>query len=270
MSVKVSSWVWHEVAGVNGNELILLLALADVADDSGRCRFVDDESALTYSALAEKGRVSKSTVIRIIAGLRERGLIEQVKGVKSRPNEFRVLVPWAERSGSNLTPNGVAGVADSVSTAQDSVSTATEFGVNDDSRSSLKRIDVIDVSTSGVQTVGVRFAQPLCDVLIAELIRNEVKVPEQVSKRWLDAARLMVDADGRDPHQAKALIEWACRDAFWRSNILSMPKFREKFDALRLARDRAPGRRSTVENSREAAQILEDRRAQRDLQAVGS
>ncbi len=41
MSVKVSSWVWHDVraAQVKGNEMLALLALADVADDDGRCRF---------------------------------------------------------------------------------------------------------------------------------------------------------------------------------------------------------------------------------------
>lgn len=77
MSVKVSSWVWHgaEAAEVTGNELVLLLALSDVSDDRGRCRYIDDEGDLTYAVLAKKVRVSRSTLIRMVAKLRERGLL---------------------------------------------------------------------------------------------------------------------------------------------------------------------------------------------------
>jgi DNA-binding Lrp family transcriptional regulator len=241
VSVKVSSWVWHEATwsdgtDISGNDLVFLLSLADVADDNGRCRFVDDEEGLTYPALQSKARISKSTVVRIVDRLREDGLIEHRAGVKGRPNEFRVLVPWAQISGANMTPNGDSGVQDSVSSGADSVSSEAVFGVNDDALSSLSRTNVSDVTTSATPleegTVGQRFAQPLCDVLSAQLIRLQVK--HSVTKRWLDAARLLVDADGRDPHEAKALIEWALRDSFWMQNIHSMPKFRERYDQLRL------------------------------------
>lgn len=145
MSVKVSSWVWHEAPKtVTGNDLILLLALADVADDNGRCRYVDEEEGLTYAALERKSRVSRSTVIRIVARLREAGLVEQIPGVKGRPNEFRVLVPWAQKSGSKLTPKCPEGLADSVSSETDSVSSDALFGVNADDRSSYRRTDVTE------------------------------------------------------------------------------------------------------------------------------
>lgn len=133
MSVKVSSWVWHgdETAGLAGNEMILLLALADVADDNGRCRFVTDDADLKYGVLAKKARVSRSTLIRLLARLREGGLLEQTPGVKGTPNEFRIVVPWAEGFGSNLKPN-----------ADDSVSSGDEFGLITDDPASLIRNDV--------------------------------------------------------------------------------------------------------------------------------
>lgn len=142
MSVKVSSWVWHgaECAELAGNEMILLLALADVADDNGRCRFMTEDDDLSYAGLARKARVSRSTVIRIMAKLREAGLVEQVAGVKGRPNDIGIRVPWSQKSGSNLEPK-----QDSVSRATDSVSTPTLFGVTADVDSSLIRIDVRDV-----------------------------------------------------------------------------------------------------------------------------
>jgi DNA-binding Lrp family transcriptional regulator len=268
VSVKVSAWVWHEArdrdgSEVAGNELVLMLALADVADDSGRCRFVDEDTGLTYEALAEKVRVSKRTVIRMVAALREAGLIDVVKGVKGRPNEFRVLISATAKSGDNLAPNDDETGPDSVTTATDSVTTEAGFGDNGDTRSSYPRVREADVSTSGPSTLGQRFAQPLCEVLVGELIRNEVKYPDPMSKRWLDAARLLVDVDKRDPHQAKTLIEWACRDGFWRANILSMPTFREQYDKLRLARERATGKPSTMQQGRNVDERL------RALQAAG-
>ena len=146
MSVKVSSWVWHgeETAEISGNEMILLLALADVADDNGRCRFVADDDDLTYPTLARKARVSTRTIIRMIASLRESGLLDQVKGTKSRPNEFQIMVPWAQAFGDNLAQNE-SGSGDSLApNIADSVTPVTLFGDNPGARSSLKRIDVVN------------------------------------------------------------------------------------------------------------------------------
>ena len=134
MSVKVSSWVWHgdEAKGVTGNELVLLLALADVADDRGRCRYIDDEGDLTYAVLADKVRVSRSTLIRTVSKLRERGLLAHTPGTKKHANAFQVLVPWVDSSGFNLEPN-----------TSDEVSNPTGFGVKSDERTSLIRNDVL-------------------------------------------------------------------------------------------------------------------------------
>lgn len=141
MSVKVSSWVWHgdETSELSGNEMILMLALADVADDSGRCRFLADDEDLSYGSLSRKARVSRSTLIRLLTKLREVGLVEQAKGVKGRPNEFRIVVPWASGFGSNLEPNA----KDSVSSGANEVSSEPGFGLISDVRSSS--IDVLNV-----------------------------------------------------------------------------------------------------------------------------
>lgn len=138
MSIKVSSWVWHgdETAELAGNEMILMLALADVADDNGRCRFLADDEDLSYRRLVRKARVSKSTLIRLIAKLRDSGLLEQEsKGTKGKPNEFRILVPWAAESGVNLTPKSV-----------DSVSPEPAFGLIADDHSSIERKTVSGAS----------------------------------------------------------------------------------------------------------------------------
>lgn len=44
----------------------------------------------------------------------------------------------------------------------------------------------------------------------------------------------MLDRDGRKPAEAHWLIDWCQNDQFWRPNIGGMPKFRAKYDQLRL------------------------------------
>lgn len=75
--------------------------------------------------------------------------------------------------------------------------------------------------------------EALCIRLADRIEANGSKRPT-IGKTWLDAARRMIDIDGRDPAKAATLIDWCQQDRFWRSNILSMPTFREKYDQVRL------------------------------------
>lgn len=77
----------------------------------------------------------------------------------------------------------------------------------------------------------------LCDVL-ADLIAANGSNRPKIGKAWRDAARLMIDKDGRDPVKAERLIRWCQADDFWKPNVLSMPTFREKYDTLRLQANR--------------------------------
>lgn len=61
----------------------------------------------------------------------------------------------------------------------------------------------------------------------------------RITKKWLDSARLMIDRDGRTPDQIHAAIEWVHNSEFWRANILSIPKLREKWDTLKLQAERS-------------------------------
>jgi hypothetical protein len=77
----------------------------------------------------------------------------------------------------------------------------------------------------------------LCEFLSDKIEDNGSKRPTP-NKQWYDAARLLLDRDGRDYIEAKQLIIWCQENTFWRANILSMPKFREKYDQLRLQREK--------------------------------
>ncbi len=98
----------------------------------------------------------------------------------------------------------------------------------------------------------------LCDLLADEIARNTGRRPK-VGKRWLDAARLLLDRDKRTAEQVAYLIRWSQASEFWRANILSMSKLREKWDTLALqAKAQHNGRRGAAGASGAAAPVDRD------------
>jgi len=77
----------------------------------------------------------------------------------------------------------------------------------------------------------------VCAHLADRIEANGSKRPS-VTKRWRDAARLMLDSDGRTEDQVMRCIDWCQDHEFWRAVILSMPKLRQKYDQLRLQASR--------------------------------
>jgi CubicO group peptidase (beta-lactamase class C family) len=55
-------------------------------------------------------------------------------------------------------------------------------------------------------------------------------------RKWAVVADRMLRLDHRDYEKAMGLIDWAESDEFWRTNILSMEKFRKQFDQLEVKR----------------------------------
>ncbi|MEU8920395.1 hypothetical protein AB0D10_05565 [Kitasatospora sp. NPDC048545] len=95
---------------------------------------------------------------------------------------------------------------------------------------SLPVADVVDIRSARQERPDVEEACTLLADLIAE---NGTKRPT-ITKRWRDAARLMIDADGVAIADALGAIRWSQADEFWRSVILSMPKLRQKYPQLKL------------------------------------
>lgn len=99
MSVRVSTWVWHETTA-RSSDLLVLLALADIADDDGWCW-------PKMGVLVDKVRLDRATVQRRMNALIDGGLVERVE----RPgtsNLYRVLVPWGDSGeGPQIAAPGV-------------------------------------------------------------------------------------------------------------------------------------------------------------------
>jgi hypothetical protein len=112
MSIRVMTSVWDDPYTQTHSELLVLLALADWANDDGYCW-------PTISALAAKSRLSERAVQQILGRLTATGRIERISGGgRGHANEYRVLIsrkPEPEtvnqihrkQNTESKTPNGI-------------------------------------------------------------------------------------------------------------------------------------------------------------------
>jgi len=108
---------------------------------------------------------------------------------------------------------------------------------------------------------------PLSDLLASLVAENTGNAPT-ITKAWIDAERLMLGKDGRDADEAERLIRWTQRDEFWRANVLSLPKFRAKYDQLLLTAKRGKGGdRAGMDNAHRFAQKAAEARAREGASA---
>ena len=101
-----------------------------------------------------------------------------------------------------------------------------------------------DPSTSSSAEPPREDVEALCTRLRDHVARNTDK-PPTISARWRTEARLLLDKDGIEFDEAVRVLDWCQQDSFWMPNILSMPKFREKFAQLQIKSRQSSGRGNT-------------------------
>lgn len=72
----------------------------------------------------------------------------------------------------------------------------------------------------------------MANLLFQQISKNTPTFKNRNLESWANDCRLMRESDDRTIEQIKFLIEWSQNDHFWKANILSMSKLREKFDTL--------------------------------------
>ncbi|MGR5294769.1 hypothetical protein ACPV5U_08685 [Vibrio mediterranei] len=168
----------------------------------------------TAESLAQKFPYwSKNKIQKLLVKMEEQGLI--VSGDFSenrfkRPKYYRVL---RGQEACTIKPNGLLGeshLADS-SLSDQSTNQST------DQLSSKKKFSDDDLR-------------------LAEWILKKVKEVAPKSKanieKWADTIRLMREKDKLTHNEIQDVFAWANRDSFWKTNVLSVQKLREKFAVL--------------------------------------
>lgn len=72
----------------------------------------------------------------------------------------------------------------------------------------------------------------LANLLYEKIVLDDPSFKQPNMNAWADHIRLMIERDGRTVEQIKYLIEWSQANPFWKSNILSTKKLREKSTTL--------------------------------------
>ena len=248
MAANVIDWVWGHSRAVNGS-LIVLLAIAHEAD-------CDGEAEMSVAELAAKCRLGERTVQTAVKELAAAGELQAAHGGgRGHRTRYRAGTGNPADPAPFTEPNP-AGSAPFKETPQDLHPAGSapfsghhrRSGRNPADPAPIPASDVF-ITTTGIEEVQVKevpakpsriAAERLCQHLADRIEANGSKRPS-VTKRWLDAARLMLDNDGRTEQQITTAIDWCQKHEFWRVNILSMPKLREKYDQLRLEAARVNG-----------------------------
>jgi hypothetical protein len=256
---NVIDWVWKHSRAVNGS-LIVLLAIAHEANRDG-------EAEMSALELASKCHLGERSVYRAVRELVGSGELDaRDGGGRGRHSRYRVvmgnpanLAGFTAGNPANMAPftetlpdwhrlPEPGNPANMAPFTENNGSSGRASPENPANMAGLQTSDVFITST-GIDEVQVKDVpaiasrpdvERLCRHLADHIEANGSKRPA-VTKRWRDSARLMLDRDGRTEQQITTAIDWCQDNEFWRSNILSMPKLREKYEQLRLQAGRKPG-----------------------------
>lgn len=230
MSVEAFSWALNDAPCVSPTQKLVLLALANHARPDGSSAFPSVNTIARYTLLSERA-------IRLkLVEMEELGIIS-----RSDPRVVAAYISRADRrpQGWNLDLRRKIGVQEQQVADErgafddtDEVQEDASRGAGDSLRGAgdapkpyITIHEPLILNTSEVSR--------LCELLAKRIQENGSKKPV-VTKKWLADMDRLMRLDGRSSEQIEACIGWCQDHNFWRANIQSPNKLREKFDTMRL------------------------------------
>lgn len=197
-------------------------------------------------AVREGSRQSREDVARAretpASGTGEPGNRGTGEQGSSSPSTRRDAGPDAEAPGDDEADDGPTGAQATSAEHADAVGAPGDYAGIPDGSTDVAPTEGppgTDLAAPAPQRPDV---ERVCEHMAASVQARTGRRP-RVTRRWRDAARLMLDRDGRTVADCMAAIDWAEDDDFWRANILSLPKLRQHYDRLSLqAQSRRRGR----------------------------
>jgi len=116
--------------------------------------------------------------------------------------------------------------------------TASEQQVN--TKKNLKEVKELKEITKDLPSDSLRLSGMLANFILQNFPNNLTAKKQDAVKRWADEIDKMNRIDGRTWNEIEAMIAWCQRDNFWKGNILSGAKLREKFDQLSAKKSTSP------------------------------
>lgn len=283
MSLKAMLWVLEDCTVAEPELRVLLFALADRAANDGTSAFP------SRAWLAERCFCSVRSVSRRLARLEEMGIIR--RGDQHLVDHFRAdrrPVVWDLNITYGVTPVTRRDTGDRSATScrgdtcdTYGVTPVTERGDTAVSykpsyKPSIEPSNSVGFSLAKTDAPKIdRFEPPrkdveqLCSTLQAMMVERGCRKPS-ITRKWRDAARLLLDRDKIPLNEALIVLAWSQKDEFWQGNIMSMPTFRKQYDKLKVQAkkglDTVPEVRAAIYAA--AAEEFEADMAARDRRAL--
>lgn len=107
-----------------------------------------------------------------------------------------------------------------------------------------------------------------CNLLADLMVANGRAKRPNITQRWRDDIRRMIDIDGIAPEDVITAIRWSQKNSFWCSNIQSPQKLRKHYERMRLQANpsSAPLAATGTGGTSHNAGVLQRRRARREAQ----
>jgi hypothetical protein len=218
------TWVWEHSRSKSTDRLVLL-AIADCAADDGSNAYPSMKKLTLKTGLTDRG-VQRSVARLVALGELKVALNAGPRGC----NRYRVTIrtPDPESPRPTVTPP--------TDSHPEQGSPPTETTPDPDPRSPGTVLEPSEKISSSKRSTSVALperpdVEQVCRHLADRIEANGSKRPT-ITGRWRESARLLIDRDGRTAERIHKAIDWCQDDEFWRGNILSMPKLREKYDQL--------------------------------------
>ncbi len=219
----IAMWNWADDAGVGTANLRELAGFAFPNDDQidvGAMRRMCADISAHYGA--QFYTVAGRPYYAVVTWRRHQKFDSRREGRNPGPDQAEEWLYQAERTESAQCADGAP------TSARTSGAGTGEIGTGE--QSSLSEPDGSDEERDETVREDV---ERVCRHLRDRIIANGSK-PPVITKAWRRSARLLIDKDHRTVDQILAAIDWCQNDDFWRGNIMSMPKLRDKYDQLRL------------------------------------
>lgn len=259
--IKPETWTDESFVELSPYARLLWIGLWNYACDNGH---VQDKSKQIKMRILPTDDVNCAELLREIA---TQGLIERADGWITIPNLRQHQKPhkrWyviCDKPGCEFPEGTTYGYSKRESTVEQPLSNGgppvnngcSTADVDVDGDGDLMVINNVSPNLT-VRDASRADVERICEHLADEVESNGAKRPN-ITKAWRDAARLMMDRDGRTEEEVHGAITWSQSDEFWRSNILSLPKLRSKYDQLRLQAQRRTGTRQPKDDMLDRAEL---------------
>ena len=196
MSARATFWAWE--VDIPSSEKLVLLCLSDCHNaDTGQCN-------PSVSYIAKKTSLDRKTVLKSLRSLSDREILSRAK-VEGSSNQYFLSIGGSPISGhvqSHISPEPVPNLG--------------HKPINKPKKN--LRWEKGDMET----------VESIFNLLLA--LNPKHRKPNMDS--WANEIRLMRESDGHSHSEIMDLFRFANSDNFWKSNILSPKKLREKWDVL--------------------------------------